>query len=152
LVAPLDAGLAFVDAALAVFVVDLVLAFAAAAFAAVFLTSLFVLVVFLVDGFFTVAAFLVAVGAFLVAAADFFVLEDLSAGVLLLAAAAFFAGTALVLSAFFADGAFLDGGLVFSLVSVDTLERLGASLTLPDGPLGKTNVSFSAPRVSAKLS
>lgn len=35
MVAPLDAGLAFVDAALAVFVVDLVLAFAAAAFAAV---------------------------------------------------------------------------------------------------------------------
>lgn len=35
MVAPLDAGLAFVDAALAVFVVDLDLTFAAAAFAAV---------------------------------------------------------------------------------------------------------------------
>ena len=39
-----------------------------------------------------------------------------------------------------------------SLASGDTLGRLGASLTLPDGPFGKTKVSFSAPRVSAKLS
>lgn len=130
-----------------------------------FLVSVFVLVVFFVDGFFAVAAFLVVAGAFLGAATGFFVLAVLFADVLDLPRAVFFAGTALVTSVVLA---FLDGGWVFcdrlnnapqkrvtshtSLVSADTLGRLGASLTLPDGPLGNTNVSFSAPRVSAKLS
>lgn len=129
--------------------------------------SLFALVVFLADGFFTVAAFLV-VGAFL-GATGFLVVTDLAAGVFVLVMAAFFGGAALVVSVdFFAEEDFLDGGLAFyctlnkvslqeimlhaSLESADTLGRLGASLTLPDGPLGNTNVSFSAPRVSAKLS
>jgi len=148
LVVPLDAGLALVDPVLEVFVVDLDLAFVAAALAAVFLVSVFALVVFFVDGFFAAAAFLVAAGAFLGAVTDFFVLAVLFVDVLDLPRAAFFAGTALVTSVL----AFLEGGWVFSLVSADTLGRLGASLTLPDGPLGNTNVSFSAPRVSAKLS
>lgn len=121
---PLDVGLAFVDVALAVFVVDLVLDFAAAAFAAVcramstgmvqilqeltFLASVLALVVFLVDDFFTVAAFLVVEVAFLGAAAGFFVVADLSVAVLVLVVTAF-----LVSVAFFAGGAFLDGGLAF---------------------------------------
>jgi len=141
---PLDVGLAFADVAFAVFVVDLALVFVAAAFAAVFLASLFALVAFLVDGFFTVAAFLVVEVAFLGAAPGFFVVADLSAGVLVFEVAAFLVA--------FTEDAFLDGGFAFSLVSAETLGRLGASLTLPEGPLGKTNVSFSAPRVSAKLS
>jgi len=150
LVEPLDAGLDF-DAGLAALVVDLVLDFAAAAFTAVFLVSFFALVVFFVDGFLAVTAFLVVAGAFL-GAAGFFV-EALSVDGLVLLVAAFFTGTAFLVSgAFFAGAGFLDGGLVFSLVSADVLGRLGASLTLPEGPLGKTNVSFSAPRVSAKLS
>ncbi len=86
--------------------------------------------VFLVDGFFTVAAFLVAVGAFLAAAADLFVPEDLSAGILVLAAAAFFAGTALVVSAFFVEGAFLDGGLVFCDRLNKTLRGVGRVIYL----------------------
>jgi len=145
-----DAGLAFADAGLAVFVVDF--AFVAAAFAAVFLVSFFALVTFfVVAGFFAVASFLVTAGAFFGAAADFF--TPLSAGALVLLVVAFFVGAALTVSvAFFADVPFLDGGLVFSLASAEALGRLGASLTLPEGPLGKTNVSFSAPRVSAKLS
>jgi len=122
-------------------------------------------VVFLVDGSFAVAAFLV-VDAFL-AAAGFLVVADLSAGFLALVVVAFFAGAALVVSVdFFAEDAFLGGGLAFcstsnkvslqerlmlhaSLASADTLGRTGASSTLPgDGPLEKTSVSFSAPRAS----
>ena len=75
-----------------------------------FLVSFFALVVFFVDGFFTVAAFLVAAGAFLGAATVFFVLAVLFVAVLALPRAAFFAGTALVTSA---DLAFLEGGWVF---------------------------------------
>jgi len=153
LAALLDVGLAFADAVLTVFVVDLALAFVAAAFTAVFLTSFFALVVFLVDGFFTVAAFFDVAGAFFGAAADFLTVVAFSFDTLVLVAAAFFAGVGLDDSvAFFMDMPFLDGGFVFSLASAGVLGRLGASLTLPDGPLGKTNVSFSAPRVSAKLS
>lgn len=142
--APLDAGFAFVDAVLAVFTTDLVLAFVAAAFAALFtgmstradgglarrltfLVSLFALVVFLEDGFFTVAAFLV-VDAFL-GAAGFLVAADLSAGVLVLVVAAFFAGAALVVSVgFFAEDAFLDGGLAFySTLSKASLQEMNAT-------------------------
>jgi len=154
LAALLDAGLALADAVLAVFAVDLDFALVAAAFAAVFLVSFFALVVFFVDGFFTVAAFLEAAGAFF-GAADFLAVMAfrLSARALVLPVVAFFAEVGLVVStAFLVDVPFLEGGLVFSLVSAGALGRLGASLTLPDGPLGKTNVSFSAPRVSAKLS
>ena len=73
-----------------------------------FLTSVFVLVVFLVDGFFTVAAFLVVEVAFLVATAGFFVVEDLLVAVLALVMVGFLA----VPEAFFVEG-FLDGGLAF---------------------------------------
>jgi len=52
LLAPLDLGLAFAEAGLVVLLTDLVFALTAAAFAATFLVSFFVLVVFLVDGFF----------------------------------------------------------------------------------------------------
>lgn len=148
LVVPLDAGFVFFEAGLVVFAVDLDLVLAAAAFAAVFLASFFALVVFFVDGFFAAAVFLVAAGAFFGAVTDFFVVAVLFVVVLDLPRAAFFAGAALVVSVVF----FLDGGWAFSLASAATLGRLGASLTLPDGPLGKTNVSFSAPRVSARLS
>ena len=75
-----------------------------------FLVSFFALVVFFVDGFFTVAAFLVAAGAFFGAATDFFVLAVLFVDVLALPRAAFFAGTALVTSVVLA---FLEGGWVF---------------------------------------
>jgi len=69
-------------------------------------------VVFLVDGFFTVAAFLV-VDAFL-GAAGFSVVTDLAAGNLVLVVAALFGGADLVVSVdFFAEDAFLDGGLAF---------------------------------------
>jgi len=148
-VAPLDAGFVFFEAGLAVFVVDLDLVLAAAAFAAVFLASLFALVVFFVDGFFAAAVFLVAAGAFFGAETDFFVVAVLFPVALDLPRAAFFAGAALVVSVLLD---FLEGGWAFSLASAATLGRLGASLTLPDGPLGKINVSFSAPRVSARLS
>ncbi len=130
-----------------------------------FLASLFVFVVFFVDGFFTAAVFFVAAGVFFGAVTDFFVVAVLFAVVLDLPRAAFFAGAALVASVVLA---FLGGGWAFcnrfndtpqkranhntSLVSAETLGRLGASFTLPDGPLGNTNVSFSAPRVSARLS
>jgi hypothetical protein len=84
-----------------------------------FLESVLALVVFLVDGFFTVAAFLVVEAAFLEAIAGFFVVVDLSVGVFVLVVAAF-----LVVSvAFFAEGAFLDGldgGLVFCKELSDT--------------------------------
>jgi hypothetical protein len=134
------------------------------------LTSFFALVVFLVDGFFTAAAFFEVAGAFFGAAADFLTVVAFSFDTLVLVAAAFFAGVGLDDSVtFFVDVPFLDGGFVFcdrlsnvqrkraqqgytSLASAGVLGRLGASLTLPDGPLGKTKVSFSAPRVSAKLS
>jgi len=149
LVAPLDAGFAFFEAGLTVFVVDLDLDLAAAAFAAVFLASFFALVVFFVDGFFAAVVFLVDAGAFFGAATGFFVVAALFVVVLDLPRAAFFVGVALAASVVLP---FLEGGWAFSLASVATLERLGASLTLPDGPLGKTNVSFSAPRVSARLS
>jgi hypothetical protein len=77
-----------------------------------FLTSFFTLVVFFVDGFLAVAAFLVVAGAFL-GAAGFFV-GALSADGLVLLVTTFFAGTAFLVSeAFFAGGVFLDGGLVF---------------------------------------
>jgi len=146
LVAPLDAGFVFFETGLAVFVVDLDLVLAAAAFAAVFFTSFFALVVFFVDDFFAAAVFLVAAGAFFGVVTDFFVVPALFAVVLDLPRAAFFAGAALVVSVVLAFG------WAFSLASAATLGRLGASLTLPDGPLGKTNVSLSAPRVSARLS
>jgi len=149
LVVPLDPGFAFVEAGLAVFVVDLDLALAAAAFAAVFLVSFFALVVFFVDGFFAAVVFLVAAGAFFGAATDFFAVAVLFVLVLDLPRAAFFAGAALVASVLLA---FLEGGWAFSLASAATLGRLGASLTLPDGPLGKTNISFSTPRMSARFS
>jgi len=151
LLAPLDLGLAFAEAGLVVLLTDLVFALTAAAFAATFLVSFFVLVVFLVDGFFTVAAFLVVVVAFFVDTAGFLVVEAFSVDLVLLAGA-FFVGAAFAFSvAFFTVELFL-GGLVFSLESAVALGRLGASLTLPEGPLGKTKVSFSAPRVRAKLS
>lgn len=98
---------------MAVFVVDLDLGFAAAAFAAVcrrplilrlsghaerlaFLASFFALVVFFVDGFLAVVVFLVAAGAFFGATTGFFVVAVLFAVVLDLPRAAFFAGAALV--------------------------------------------------------
>jgi hypothetical protein len=83
-----------------------------------FLASVFALVVFLVDVFFTVAGFLVVEVALLGAAAGFFVVADLSVAVLALVAAAF-----LVSGAFFAEGAFLDGGLAFCEGLNDTTAR-----------------------------
>jgi len=105
---PLDLGLAFADAGLAVLLADLVFALTAAAFAAALLGSVFVLVVFLIDGFFTVVAFLVVVAAFFVTTAGFFVV-GFSVD-LVLPAGAFFAGAAFVFSvAFFAVELFLGG-------------------------------------------
>jgi hypothetical protein len=83
-----------------------------------FLASVFALVVFLVDVFFTVAGFLVVEVALLGAAAGFFVVADLSVAVLALVVAAF-----LVSGAFFAEGAFLDGGLAFCEGLNDTTAR-----------------------------
>ena len=127
LVAPLDAGFAFAEAGLAVFVVDLDLALAAAAFAAVcrgdkywdyqvmrkglaFLASFLTLVVFFIDGFFAAVVFLVAADAFFGAATDFFAVAALFAVVLDLPRAAFFVGATLVGTAVLA---FLIGGWAF---------------------------------------
>jgi hypothetical protein len=79
-----------------------------------FLTSFFALVVFLVGGFFTVAAFFEVAGAFFGAAADFLTVVVFSFDTLVLLAAAFFAGVGLDDSvAFFVDVPLLDGGFVF---------------------------------------
>ena len=80
--------------------------------------------VFSVDGSFAVAAFLV-VDAFL-GAAGFLAVADLSAGFLVLVVVAFFVGAALVVSVdFFAEDAFLGGGLAFcgTLNKVSLQER-----------------------------
>jgi hypothetical protein len=121
---PLDLGLAFADAGLVALVADLAFALTAAAFAATFtegvsiwltskqekpafLVSVFVLVVFLATGFFTVAAFLVVVAAFFVGTGFFVVGFSVD---LVLLAGAFFAGAAFVFSvAFLATEVFLGG-------------------------------------------
>jgi hypothetical protein len=78
-----------------------------------FLTSFFALVVFLVDGFFTVAAFFEVAGAFFGAAVDILA-GAFAFDTLVLLAAAFFAGVGLDDSvAFFVDVPFLDRGFVF---------------------------------------
>jgi uncharacterized membrane protein len=79
-----------------------------------FLASFFALLVFLVDGFFAVAAFLDVTGAFFEEVADFFAVAAFSAGALVLLVVAFFAEAGLDDStAFFVDVPLLDGGLVF---------------------------------------
>jgi hypothetical protein len=79
-----------------------------------FLTPFFALLVFLIDGFFTVAAFLDVTGAFFEVVADFLAVVAFSAGALVLLAVAFFAEAGLDDStAFFVEVPLLDGGLVF---------------------------------------
>jgi len=106
----LDLGLAFAAAGLAVLLVDLDFALTAAAFAATFLASFFVLVVFLTVGFLTVAAFLVVVAAFFVEEVGFLMVEAFSV-VLVLLTGAFFAGVAFCLLRRFLRSGTLLGGL-----------------------------------------
>jgi len=137
-----------------------VAAFLATGFLAVVFFAVAVVVVFLAGA----AAFLT--GAFL-AAEEYF----LAVVVLVLAAAAavasalafaivravvgFFAEAGLtavtlgLVAVVFATG-FLVTGLVFSLAS--PARALGASLTFPEGPLGRLNTPFSLPEVMARLS
>jgi len=90
--------------------------------------SFFVLVVFLVDGFFTVAAFLVVVEAFFVEAEGFLVVGAFSVEVLVLLAGAFFAGAAFVFAAFFVVVLFL-GGCVFCIGLSDNRWRGSMAMT-----------------------
>jgi len=162
----LAAGLAF-DAEDAAF-----LGFAAGFLAPVtaFLTAPFLAVVgFLAAGFFTLAAFFEVAGAFLAwavffaAEVYFLVAEGVGlvaveeAGVrLVLTAAAFLAGARAVDAFFVVAGLvalaedFLTTGVAFSLAA--SARTLGASLTLPEDPLGRTNMPFSLPEVMARLS
>jgi len=87
--------------------------------------------------------FVVAVFAFFAVAVAFVVLIGLLAGGSLCV-------EVLVMLLGFALAGFFGAGFAFSLVAWGV--ALGASLTLPEGPLGSTNVPFSAPWVIALLS
>jgi hypothetical protein len=146
----LDAGVAF-DA---VFAFDAGLdAFVAAAFAAVFLAPVFALEVFFVVAAFAVGFLAVVVVFFFTTgffAGAFFVVVVL---VVFLTGAAFLAVVPLAFveaAGFFVVDDFLTAGLEFSLLA-EAL-TFGASLTFPEGPLGNTNVPFSAPLAMALFS
>jgi len=137
-------------------------------FAAPFLME----VVFLATGFFFVTVFLgvavdfLAAGAFLAAGFvagfdspdDFFVVVVFPFFVVAVAfvfligllAGGSLCVEVLVMLLGFALVGFFAAGFAFSLVAWG--DALGASLTLPEGPLGSTNVPFSAPWVIALLS
>jgi len=84
--------------------------------------------------FFAVVDFTLLAKTFLGAGAVFF-----AAG-----AAAFLVGAGLM--------AVLEGGLEFSFEPDVNGFAFGASLTLPDGPLGSTKIPFSVPLVMARFS
>jgi len=73
------------------------------------------------------------------------------AGPLSLVVDAFFFGAlALVAGAFTFEAGFFVAGVAFSFAA--SWRILGASLTLPEGPLGSTKTPFSFPDVIARLS
>jgi len=103
--------------------------------------------VFLTVGFFTVVAFDFSVSAFFAGA--FLVVEDL--GLVAAALVVRALDTGLAAGLVVADlglVADLEVGL-FSLVAASVDLDLGASLTLPEGPLGRTKIPFSSPVVMA---
>jgi len=175
----LDTGLGVFDTSLAglvlaAVVVDLDLGFDFTGFLAspitVFLTAplLVVVVFFVVTDFLAAVAFFVVAAAFLGAPGDFLVdvvvsltvfalevVRALALGGARTVTLDFLAG-ALAAGAFdlvitvFAVAGFLAMGCVFSLVASG--RDLGASLTLPEGPLGRRKMPFSLPDVIARLS
>jgi len=105
--------------------------------------------------FVVVAAFGFPASAFLAGAAAFLVVPaDLAAVVGLVAAADLEAGflVAVVPALGVAFDVPLEAGLEFSFDSPLGALVLGASLTLPEGPLGRKNMPPSAPEVIARLS
>jgi len=107
--------------------------------------------VFLTAGFFTVVAFGFSVSAFFTGA--FLVVEDLGLAVAALVVRALDTGLVAGLVAGFVVADLilvpdLEVGL-FSLVAASVDLDLGASLTLPEGPLGRTKIPFSSPEVMA---
>jgi len=132
----------------AVFAVDAFLA-GAADFAAGFLLAAPAVVFFgaVFFGAGTAAAFFVAVVLVFFVVAGFFALDAAAVAFVL----AFLMGTSGFLAgAFFTTGFFAGTGFEFS--SSDVGFFLGASLTLPEGPLGKAKTPESAPDVMARLS
>jgi len=135
----------------------LAVGFETAFFAATFFTSVFPDVVFLVfDATVVVLGFLVvAVVAFLVVVvAVFFV----GAAFLVAAAAAGLVAFLAAGAAFFTAAAGLEAVLLvfglagFAFSFAESVLTLGASLTLPDGPLGRKKEPASAPCEMARLS
>jgi len=173
----LDAGFPLEPGALVAFaVVALGFGFAAAFFGfdspvTAFLAGAFLaLLAFLVAGFFTTVVFLVVVFDFF--AVDEYFLVAPTAGVVagldivafglavlealvfkgFLVVVDFFIGVAFLVTVDFVlvAAGFLEAGLAFSLAA--SLLPFPASLTFPEGPLGRTKVPFSAPCAIALLS
>jgi len=129
-----------------------VLAFLAAGFFAVVVLAFPVaLAFFAVDVYFLVVVVVVAVAAGFVVGA-LVALGLAATGVEVLAFNGFFVVIAffVVVALALAAAGFLEAGLVFSLAASPF--PFPASLTLPEGPLGRTNVPFSAPCAMALLS
>jgi len=174
----LDVGffVAFLEAGLALaVVVDLGFAFAAVDLAfglsvETFLAATFFVVVAFLTGFLVVVGFfpttvffagarleaelvfLAGVAALVLPARTFLgaFLAGLSAEVATFLGLAAVVGLGLVAAFFAGAGLALDTGLEFSLAA--SPRTLGVSLTLPDGPFGRTNVPRSLPDVIARLS
>jgi len=173
----LDAGFPLEAGALVAFaVVALGFGFAAAFFGldspvTAFLTGAFLaLLAFLAAGFFATVVFLVVVFDFF--AVDVYFLVAPTAGVIagldvvvfglavlevlafkgFLVIVDFFVGVAFLVVVDFVlvAAGFLEAGLAFSFAA--SLLPFPASLTLPEGPLGRTKVPFSAPCAIALLS
>jgi len=143
---------------------DLGLSFLASPITAFFTALLFAVVFFLVgaDFLLVVAFFAVSflTGAFVPAGLTFFAFVVVARALRLGAArvvtlpVGFFVGAlvavalALVVTVF--RTGFLEWGIVFSLAVSE--RDLGASLTLPEGPLGRRKIPFSLPELIARLS